>query len=321
MIDNIQYLYKLLLVFLYSFFATKWCINYIIKILKKKGYAVEDKYKKNKPKIATMAGISMLVGILISISLSEILLRVEDLGTMIIFYFVIIVYALYGVIDDMFAFKKRYDKILIMLVLTLPIASLVTDTDINLLFFSVDMGIFFALLIVPIYIMVVANLINMHSGYNGLSTGLALILIATVGIKSIMMYGLGKLLFLLPVLGAAIAFFPTETYPAKALAGNIGTFLLGSALGCLLIINNILVFGCFILIPHIINFLIDTWTIVLRRIPDRKFGYTRKDGTIRSPPSMKYKSLKFLIVSLFRLTEKQATYWKYPSKIPRNINY
>ena len=36
-----------------------------------------------------------------------------------------------------------------------------------------------------------------------------------------MTYGLDNLLYLLPVLGALIAFFPTEIYPAKALSGNI----------------------------------------------------------------------------------------------------
>lgn len=311
MIEHIQLIYQLILVFLYSYFATKFSLNYIIRVLRRKGYLVKDEYKKGRPKIPTMAGISMLVGILISISLSEILLRTEDLGNLIIFYFVVIVYALYGVIDDLFAFKKRYDKIIVMLVLTLPIASLITDTNLDLLFFDLEIGILYALLFVPIYIMVVANLINIHAGYNGLSTGLALILIIAVGIKSFMLYATDKLIYLLPVLGALIAFFPIEKYPAKALSGNIGTFLIGSALGCLLVVNNIELFGCFILIPHVVNFLMDTWTIAIKKIPDVKFGKIRKDNTIQAPPKMKYKSLKFLIVTWFNLTEKQATNWLY----------
>ena len=87
MIEHIQLIYKLVLVFLYSYFATRFSLGYVIKILKRKGYFVEDKYKKGKPKIPTMAGISMLVGVLISISLSQILLRTPDLGNLIIFYF------------------------------------------------------------------------------------------------------------------------------------------------------------------------------------------------------------------------------------------
>ena len=55
----------------------------------------------------------------------------------------------------------------------------------------------------------------------------------------------------------------------------------------------------------------DTWTLLIKRRPDRKFGGLRKDGTIRAPKTMKYKSLKFLIVTWFRLTEQQATWILY----------
>ena len=61
----------------------------------------------------------------------------------------------------------------------------------------------------------------------------------------------------------------------------------------------------------IINFIMDTYTIVLRKIPDQKFGKIRKDGTIDPPQSMKYKSLKFLVVSWLKLTEKQSTFVLY----------
>jgi len=177
--------------------------------------------------------------------------------------------------------------------------------------YVIDLGWVFGLVIAPVYIMVVANLINLHAGYNGLVSGLSWILLVFIGIKSFMLHGLDNMLFFIPVFGALTAFLPYNMYPAKVHDGNIGNFLVGGAIGGLLLVNNMEKFGIFILTPHIINFLMDTWTIVIRRRKDVKFGRLRKDGTIEAPPTMKYKSLKFLIVSLFRLTEKQATFLLY----------
>ncbi|MCK5283684.1 MAG: hypothetical protein KAK00_09855 [Nanoarchaeota archaeon] len=306
LIIDVQLVYKLIVIFFYGYFVTSWSIPYVISKLRKYKYFVHDKYKKGKRAVPTMGGIAILMGVLVSLALSQILLSRENLGDLFIFYFIVIVYALYGVIDDLFGFRKRYDKILALLILTFPIASLVHDTDLNLIFTHLDIGLFYPLLIIPIYIMVVANMVNLHAGYNGLTQGLSLILLLTLGIKSFMNHDLIYFIYLMPILGAVLAFLPKTCYPAKLLPGNVGDFLVGAAIGAFIVINNMLWFGIFILIPHIINFLMDTNTFIIKRKKDVKFGKVRSDGTIQAPPSMKYKSLKFLIVSWFRLTEKQA---------------
>ncbi|RMF05636.1 hypothetical protein D6764_04220 [Candidatus Woesearchaeota archaeon] len=86
---------------------------------------------------------------------------------------------------------------------------------------------------------------------------------------------------------------------------------MGGAIGAFILVANLEWYGIFLLIPHIINFIMDTWTIAIRRIPDVKYGSVRDDGTVMAPPTMKYKSLKFWIVSKFRLTENQAVHWLY----------
>ncbi len=304
--EIIQIIYKYMLIFLYSFLATWWSIPYIISKSKKYGYVTQDQYKKSKKMVPLMGGITILIGILISLSLSVILLDRSTLGNLFIFYFVVIVYGLYGILDDIFKFKTRYDKILVTLVLTLPMASLIPDTTIHLFNFNIDVGPLYSLMFVPVFVMFVANSINLHAGYNALSTGLELILLLTIALKVYLTQGLVPLLFITPVLAAIMALFPNIWYPAKILSGNVGDFLVGSAIGGLLIIHNLTWFGIFILIPHIINFIMDTYTILVRRIPDVKFGKVAADGTIIAPPSMKYKSLKFLIVSWFKLKERQA---------------
>lgn len=304
--EIIQIIYKYVLIFLYSFLATLWSVPYVISKSKKYGYLTQDQYKKGKKFVPLMGGVTILIGILISLSLSVILLDRSNLGNLFIFYFVVIVYGLYGILDDIFKFKTRYDKILVTLVLTLPMASLIPDTTIHLLNFRLDVGPLYSLIFVPVFVMFVANSINLHAGYNALSTGLELILLLAIALKVYLTQGLEPLLFIIPVLAAIMAFFPKVWYPAKILPGNIGDFLVGSAIGGLLIIYNLTWFGLFILIPHIINFIMDTYTILIRRIPDVKFGKVTNDNTVIAPPTMKFKSLKFLLVSWFRLTERQA---------------
>ena len=45
---------------------------------------------------------------------------------------------------------------------------------------NLELGLVFALLIAPIYIMVIANMINVHAGYNGLITGTSWIILLAI---------------------------------------------------------------------------------------------------------------------------------------------
>ncbi|RMF06675.1 hypothetical protein D6764_01655, partial [Candidatus Woesearchaeota archaeon] len=249
-----QLMYKLIMVFLYSFFATMWSTPVVLDKLRKYGYVVRDVYKKSKKKIPTMGGLAMLVGVLISLSLSQILIEEVDLGRLFIFYFLVLVYAIFGLLDDIFEFKRRYDKILMILVLSFPIASLIFDTRLDFPFFSIELGWFYKLVIAPIFVMVVANLINLHSGYNGLVTGNAWIIMLFLIIKSFLQDGFSNLLFIIPVFGALTAFYPYNRYPARALEGNVGAFFMGGAIGAFILVANLEWYGIFLLIPHIINF-------------------------------------------------------------------
>ena len=85
---DVQLGYKLVVVFLYSYFVTLWAIPYVVVKLKKYKYFVYDKYKKTKRKIPSLGGIAILIGILVSLALSQILLSRYDLGGLFIFYFI-----------------------------------------------------------------------------------------------------------------------------------------------------------------------------------------------------------------------------------------
>ncbi len=304
---DIQYLYKLIMILLYSAFATFAIMPYAIKKMKEYGYAVSDMHKLNKPKVPVLGGLAIFVGIMISLALSQLLLPIEKTGKLFIFYFIVTAYAMYGLSDDIFHFQRRYDKIITLLVLSLPIASLMTDTILNLKFSSIELNGFYLLLLAPFYIMVVANLINIHAGFNGLGPGTTLIILIAAGIKSYLNYGLDNLIYLMPILGSLLIFIFYNWYPAKVFDGNVGAFLMGGALGSFLIINKLELFGALVLLPNIITFILDLYVLGIKKVPDKPFPEPRKDGLIITDKTMRFKSFKNLVCTLIPLTEKQAT--------------
>ena len=176
----------------------------------------------------------------------------------------------------------------------------------------------FRVTVIPVYVMVVANLINMHSGYNGLQSGLSIILISTLLIKS---WIDGILEVVIPggaFLGAMMALWFFNKYPSRVFEGNIGSLLFGSVIGCIIVIQEYWWLGFFILIPHTVNFLLWlVWLIMMRRHPEeyleedgyhKKFGSLRRDGTLEVPNRL---TLKWIPNYYWRLTEKQSTIIAY----------
>ncbi|MEM4260313.1 MAG: hypothetical protein QXG00_03680 [Candidatus Woesearchaeota archaeon] len=299
--------YKLVLVFIYSLFATFVAAEYLYRKFRKKGFTVVDMYKKNKPHITNLGGVAALVGVMIAIVLAQILVKEFSTANLLIFYFIVIINASFGLIDDLISINNTL-KIIAPYFMALPIALLVSDVRIGP--WPISMGVLFVYFIAPIYILVVTNLVNTHSGYNGLASGLSWIIMLTMAIRTIIMGDIEKLFFLVPVFGALSVLIFFDRYPAKAIWGNVGSMMMGSAIGAYLIVTNTEIFGIIILFPHIVDFILYLYGTFIKKekFEKVKFGKIREDGTI-IPPT-KYK-LKFLLPYYFRLNEKQTTWILY----------
>lgn len=296
---------RMIIIFLIAFVSTFVLAKFYIRKAKQQGYVVHDMYKPDKPKIPNMGGLVILAGTFVSLVAAQFF--AINMIPLMIFYFIVFVYGMYGLTDDLFKFKQRVYKVWVLFFLALPIAILTSDTNLSLLFVNVELKWVYAFIFAPLYIMVVANLVNMHSGYNGLSAGLSLIIMVFAGIKTYMMSNLADVLILLPIFGALLAFLTYNMYPSRIFLGNIGSFLIGGAVGGYFVLANMEFFGAIILIPHIVNFFM--WMYwVIRRIPHTKFGKLRKDMTIEAP---NWLTIKFLVSKLFRVTEAEAVWICY----------
>ena len=246
-----------------------------LRKLRENGYVVNDMYKPDKPTIPTNAGIIVLFTSFVSISLLPLIIRlfnsttsfeekIHDLSEAnLAFLLVISTYALYGLVDDLLDVNRKL-KLIMPIAFGYPLISVISpkefwlpffgDYDLTLIVFSdVTRSDLFRIIVIPTYVMVVSNLVNMHSGYNGLQSGLSIIIISTLVFKSWLD---GLLQSVLPVgafLGAIVALWFYNKFPSKVFEGNIGSLFFGSSIGSIIVLQEYWWFGFFILIPHTIR--------------------------------------------------------------------
>jgi len=306
-----------------------------IRKLTQNNYLAKDMYKKDKPQIPTNAGIIVVFTSLISISLWPLINRLlnnsfgfytstPDLNeTNLAFLLVICIYTLYGLVDDLVDIG-RILKLIIPVSFAFPLISVINPTFIDLPYFGtqnltsnfvgdITYSDLFKVIIIPVYVMVVSNLVNMHSGYNGLQSGLSILLILTLIFKSFSDNNVENSFPAIAFIGSIIAFWYYNRYPSKVFEGNIGSLMFGSIIGCLIVINEYWWFGFFIMVPHTINFILWVfWLFLMKKNPEKyldvtghhkKFGYVRDDGTIHVP---NYLTLKWVPNYFYRLTEPQT---------------
>ncbi len=296
----ISLLIKSLLIFLISLLAVHAAMPAFLRKAKSRGMVARDMYKPGKPFVPTMGGLVMIAAVFLGLVAA--LFFVPTVVPLFIFYFIVFSFGLYGLADDLLGFKKSNGKVLVLFFVALPIALITTDTNLSLIFFNMELGTFYALVFAPLYVMIVANLINMYEGYNGLGLGLSLIILIFAVVKLALRSDMGNVVYLMPLLGVMFGMLPYNSFPAMALLGNVGTFMLGAGVGVFLVLAGMEFFGVIILFPHIVNFLM--WIIwCIRRLPHIKFARVNGDGTIRPP---NWLSMKYLVTKLFRLTEPQA---------------
>ena len=331
---------EVFILFLISAAGTYYVMPHSIRKLKENNFVVYDMYKYKKTMIPTNAGMIVLFISFITISLFPLVVRIlsffydfgfksSDLSEVSLAVLLVIsIYAIYGLIDDLVDIGRKL-KFFLPVIFSSPLISVIKPSDIAIplygnfdltssLYEGIEYGDLFRLIIIPIYVMVVANLVNMHSGYNGLQSGLSLILLFTLFLES---HFDGKLEVIFPFsafLGSIFIFWFFNKYPSKIFEGNIGSLLFGSLIGIIIVVQEYWWFGFFILIPHTFNFILWLlWLIQIKRDPQnylqkngfhKKFGEVNEQGIITVPNRL---TLKWIPNYYLELNEPKSVYFMY----------
>ncbi len=266
---------------------------------------VRDYYKKEKKMVPTEGGIAIMLAVLFSLSINEIFYHFSAINYVLLN--VVLLFGLFGILDDMIDIG-RPAKLVLMYYCSYPLMQYATHSQLIVPYVGhLDLGIFYSQLIVPTFVLVAANLVNMHSGFNGLSSGLSVIILVSLIIKSLITGPFDNIISLIALTGATFGFFLFERYPARIFWGNVGSLTVGAAIGVLIVMQGYIISGFIMLLPHTINFLLYVyWRI--KKYPPVKFGKLREDGTLEVPNNL---TLKWVLPYYTRMTEKQATYAMY----------
>ncbi|VVB95766.1 Phospho-N-acetylmuramoyl-pentapeptide-transferase [uncultured archaeon] len=305
-LDNIHWLIlEIGLVFLVPFLIILTTTPYLIRKLTNKGLVVRDYYKKGNKMVPTGGGIAIMLAVLFSISINSLFYKFEP--TNFVALNVIMLFGLFGILDDMIDIG-RPAKLVLMYYCSYPLMQYAIHSQILFpLLGQVELGILYSQLIIPTFVLVTANLVNMHSGFNGMSSGLSVIILISLIIKSLMTGNINNIVAIVAVTGATLGFYLFERYPSRIFWGNVGSLTVGAAIGVMIVLQGFIVSGFIMLLPHTINFLMYVyWRI--KKYPQVKFGKVRDDGTLEVPNNL---TLKWVLPYYKRATEKQATYAMY----------
>ncbi len=287
-------------------------VRFQISEFRKRGFVATDYYKRDLRKVPTCGGISLLIVFFTILAVMVALGRISRFE--LIASMTILLFGVFGLLDD-FIDVGRITKVFIPLFFSIPVALEMNSTSVILpLLGEVDLGLLYVYLIVPLYVMVVANLVNMHSGFNGLAVGLSAILMFFLLVKSII-FNRNLTFTLSCMLGAVLGLLYYNWYPSRIFDGNVGAMTMGATIGLGIVACGFLVSGFVMLIPHTVNFLMYVYWRIMRKLhPDDerwklvKFGRVREDGTLEVPNRL---TLKWLLPYHFRMTEKQVVLAMY----------
>ncbi|MGB9940424.1 MraY family glycosyltransferase [Methanosarcina sp.] len=290
---------------LFPLFVTAAFMPQFIRALHRNNIVAKDYYKKDFPFVADRGGIAILLTAMLSLSLNSLFFKFTP--TNYVAMIVIALFGLFGVLDDMVNIG-RTSKLLIMYYCSYPLIQYTGHTSLSIPDVGyIYLGIIYFQFVIPTYVLVASNLVNMHSGYNGLASGLSIIVLLSLIIKSVLAYDVENIISVAAITGATIGFYIYDKNPSKVFWGNVGSLTVGAAIGTIIVIQGFVISGFVMLIPHTVNFLMYAyWKI--KKYPSAKFGKVREDGILEVPNPF---TLKWVLPYYYKVTEKQATYAMY----------
>lgn len=288
---------------------------WLIRYLKRIGLLVKDQNKKDKPLIPISGGLAVMGGIFLGL-MSYISIRIfayNDTSSLLYFFAAIttiLLISVVGFIDDSIIKRnknastglKQWQKPLLTLIAAIPLVAIKAGTStISVpLFGSINFGILYPLLIVPLLIMFLSNAVNLLAGFNGLEAGMGLIYTGMLGLYAYVNGSYVAAMIALTTFASLIAFLKFNWFPAKIFPGDSLTYLLGAALACIAILGNMEKAVLIVSIPFLIEFILKARS----RFKAQSFGYW-KNSKIQSLYENKVYSLTHIFTRTGKFTEKQ----------------
>jgi UDP-N-acetylglucosamine--dolichyl-phosphate N-acetylglucosaminephosphotransferase len=235
-----------------TFITTFLATPVVGRLLKSRGIVGKDVHKASKTEIPEMCGLAILLALTIGVLLTFILFPGADRTAMAFIGTVLIAGAI-GFRDDLRPLGPKMKPLLTALA-CLPILLLQTydPNPIVPMVGPVRLTIVYPLLI-PIAMAVTSNTMNMMDVLNGAMPGTVGVISVTLTVVLLAAGRVEIAALSITLLGAMLAFYYFNRFPAKVFDGDTGSLAVGAALGALAILGRIETIVIVALIPHIMN--------------------------------------------------------------------
>lgn len=246
-----------------------------------------DIHKLDRPVRAEMGGIAILVGLTAG---SAIYLVSSELGGGLWFAFgavfsTIAFTGLVGVADDRLVLSQRLKPFLIVAASAPIMYYLLGRSSVFIpTIGSVNLGLLYPLVAVPLAETASANFANLLAGFNGLEAGCASISLGTMSLIAYITGQPSTAAFGIVITFAFLGFLRQNWYPSKIFPGDTGTLVAGSALAAMGLSAGLEFQAIILSVPAAMDFTLK----VMHRHPFKQrsvFGNTkiRPDGTLMPP--------------------------------------
>jgi UDP-N-acetylglucosamine--dolichyl-phosphate N-acetylglucosaminephosphotransferase len=306
-----------------TFVITLISTRFIIGYLTSSGITIDDKNKEKRVTLPTSGGIAVAFGIIVGILAytfggTFVFSPVVQISSLFAVALSILLIALVGFLDDINIKAKevmttdlmdrkkgleQWQKPLLTVVGALPLMAINAGVSIVAIPFlgSVDLGILYPLVVLPIAVVFVSNAFNLLGGYDGLQPGTALV--ASIGflVYSVAFGNYIGALLSAVLFAALLAFLPFNAYRAKIIPGDSFTYAIGAIFVAIMAMGNAEAFGVIIFMPWIIEFFLH----LRRGFNVTDVGIRQRDGTFRAPYGKKIYSLTHIVMNAKRATEQE----------------
>lgn len=269
-------------VLVFSLLVTVVLSEFLIPRLKRFGITGKDVNKRDRPEVAEMGGLAILAGFTAGVLLAIMLNTFNGLAFNITYVLAALVtihaMGFIGMVDDLLDIPQMV-KAFLPLAAAVPLVavSAAGSTAMTIPFVgSVDLGILYIILLIPIGVAVSSNLTNMLAGFNGVEAGMGSIIMLFMALLAYLNGSNEMLVLFIPMLGALLGFLKNNWYPAKVFPGDVGNLTIGAVLASGVIIGNMEGAGALIMILYVVDFFIKAWN----RFPSSKWWGELKDGKL-----------------------------------------
>jgi UDP-N-acetylglucosamine--dolichyl-phosphate N-acetylglucosaminephosphotransferase len=278
-------------------------IPWLIPKLRAKGMVGKDLNKPTHPEVAELGGIAVVIAFFAGVSLLLALDGVNDRELLEVSLSTVLGAAFIGLIDDIFELRQR-QKAFFPFLLALPLGAALNPTITIPYLGDVNFGSWM-LVAAPFAITCAANAGNMLEGFNGLGTGLGIIMTTALVSMAILHDRLDGMFLLVPLLGALVGFLWFNKFPAKIFPGDTLMLFMGATIAAAGMLSSLYIQTTLIFMPLILEFFLKSRGHFRAQnyCSESSNGYLEYHGRIES--------LTHLVMKSNKRTEQQvvSTIW------------